>query len=216
MNPNGTNNKAYKVILANSTTVAKTGTISGVANNLHNVQKSDVNKAKLSTELAMILQSRQRQDFTREWVRNSIKDYLLEQEKMGKEAHTRMLRELQNKEIYHFNCFFSITENQFNFLVRKLKEKITGYNPKRHKKFFTAEERLSITLKYLATGEWSAAFSQANFEELKIIYVLFLLFQTRTWSICVAFCDVVEKKYDEIELYYEDSDFRNCFLGKVF
>lgn len=148
-NPNPTINKAsgaaYKVILANNTTAGGTGISTNV--------KSDVNKNKLSTELQMILQSRQRQDFTREWVRKSIKDYLLEQEEMGKEEHAKMLRELQSKEIYHFNCFFSITENQFMFLVRKLKEKITKYNPQRHKKFFTAEERLSITLKYLATGE---------------------------------------------------------------
>lgn len=135
-NPNPTSNKAsgaaYKVILANNT-----------------------NKNKLtSTDFAMILQSRQRQDFTREWVRKSIKDYLIEQEEMGKEEHAKMLRELQSKEIYYFNCFFSITENQFTFLVRKLREKITSYNPQRHKKFFTAEERLSITLKYLATGEY--------------------------------------------------------------
>lgn len=137
-NPNPTSNKAsgaaYKVILANNTTTATT-------------------KNKLTTELAMILQSRARQDFTREWVRKSIKDYLIEQEEMGKEEHAKMLRELQSKEIYYFNCFFSITENQFTFLVRKLKEKITTYDPQRHKKFFTAEERLSITLKYLATGE---------------------------------------------------------------
>lgn len=149
-NPNGTSNKAsgaaYKVILTG------TGGPGGIPST--NV-KSDVNKNKLTSELAMILQSRQRQDFTREWVRKNIKDYLIEQQEMGKEEHAKMLRELQSKEIYYFNCFFSITENQFTFLVRKLKEKITTYNPQRHKKFFTAEERLSITLKYLATGEFT-------------------------------------------------------------
>lgn len=135
-NPNPTSNKtsgtAYKVILANNP-----------------------NKNKLtSSDFAMILQSRQRQEYVRDWVRKSIKDYLIEQEEMGKEEHSKMLRELQSKEIYYFNCFFSISENQFVFLVRKLREKITAYNPQRHKKFFTAEERLSITLKYLATGEY--------------------------------------------------------------
>ncbi|XP_036344124.1 uncharacterized protein LOC118753355 [Rhagoletis pomonella] len=61
--------------------------------------------------------------------------------------------QFRTNEIYHFSCFLDITERQFRYLVNNLSPVISSYEPHRKKKSFSAEERIAITLKYLATGE---------------------------------------------------------------
>ncbi|XP_055843838.1 uncharacterized protein LOC129910464 [Episyrphus balteatus] len=97
--------------------------------------------------LAGILHCKRRLEWTREWLRKNQNQFT---------AKENILKEIQfrSNEIYHLNCFFDITEKQFRFLVNKLGPLITNYQPHRKKKFFSAEERLAITLKYLATGEF--------------------------------------------------------------
>uniref|UniRef100_A0A1B0B171 DDE Tnp4 domain-containing protein n=1 Tax=Glossina palpalis gambiensis TaxID=67801 RepID=A0A1B0B171_9MUSC len=97
-------------------------------------------------DLSGILNCRRRLEWTKEWlVKNQ--DEFLSKENLRKELLFR------NNEVYHLNCFFNITERQFRYLVNVLAPVVTKMEPQRKKKFFSAEERIAITLKYLATGE---------------------------------------------------------------
>nr|XP_014093364.1 uncharacterized protein LOC106619676 [Bactrocera oleae] len=97
-------------------------------------------------DLAGILNCKRRLEWTKEWLKKNQAE-LLSKENLRKEILFR------SNEIYHFNCFFNITERQFRYLVTKLSPVISSYEPHRKKKSFSAEERIAITLKYLATGE---------------------------------------------------------------
>ncbi|XP_060654345.1 uncharacterized protein LOC132789982 [Drosophila nasuta] len=97
-------------------------------------------------DLAGILNTRRRLEWTKEWLRKNQSEFL---------SKENLLSELQSRkdECYHLNYFLAITESQFRYLVQKLDPIISQYAPQRKKKSFSAEERLAITLKYLATGE---------------------------------------------------------------
>ncbi|KAI8040294.1 uncharacterized protein LOC128258499 [Drosophila gunungcola] len=97
-------------------------------------------------DLAGILNTRRRLEWTKEWLRKNQAEFL---------SKENLLSELQSRkdECYHLNYFLAITESQFRYLVQKLEPIISQYAPQRKKKSFSAEERLAITLKYLATGE---------------------------------------------------------------
>eukprot|EP00099_Drosophila_melanogaster_P021039 NP_648146.1 uncharacterized protein Dmel_CG7492 [Drosophila melanogaster] len=97
-------------------------------------------------DLAGILNTRRRLEWTKEWLRKNQTEFL---------SKENLLSELQSRkdECYHLNYFLAITESQFRYLVQKLEPIISQYAPQRKKKSFSAEERLAITLKYLATGE---------------------------------------------------------------
>ncbi|XP_023164418.2 uncharacterized protein LOC111595090 [Drosophila hydei] len=97
-------------------------------------------------DLAGILNTRRRLEWTKEWLRKNQSEFL---------SKENLLSELQSRkdECYHLNYFLAITESQFRYLVEKLEPIISQYAPQRKKKSFSAEERLAITLKYLATGE---------------------------------------------------------------
>lgn len=97
-------------------------------------------------DLAGILNTRRRLEWTKEWLRKNQSEFL---------SKENLLSELQSRkdECYHFNYFLAITESQFRYLVQKLEPIISQYAPQRKKKSFSAEERLAITLKYLATGK---------------------------------------------------------------
>ncbi|BFF97804.1 uncharacterized protein DMAD_06137 [Drosophila madeirensis] len=97
-------------------------------------------------DLAGILNTRRRLEWTKEWLRKNQAEFL---------SKENLLNELQSRkdECYHLNYFLAITESQFRYLVQKLEPIISQYAPQRKKKSFSAEERLAITLKYLATGE---------------------------------------------------------------
>ncbi|KAH8302786.1 hypothetical protein KR044_010746, partial [Drosophila immigrans] len=97
-------------------------------------------------DLAGILNTRRRLEWTKEWLRKNQSEFL---------SKENLLSELQSRkdECYHLNYFLAITESQFRYLVQKLEPIISQYAPQRKKKSFSAEERLAITLKYLATGE---------------------------------------------------------------
>jgi len=98
-------------------------------------------------DLAGILNTRRRLEWTKEWLRKNQAEFL---------SKENLLSELQSRkdECYHLNYFLAITESQFRYLVQKLEPIISQYAPQRKKKSFSAEERLAITLKYLATGEY--------------------------------------------------------------
>lgn len=98
-------------------------------------------------DLAGILNCKRRLEWTKEWLKKNQAE-LLSKENLRKEILFR------SNEIYHFNCFFNITERQFRYLVTKLSPVISSYEPHRKKKSFSAEERIAITLKYLATGKF--------------------------------------------------------------
>ncbi|XP_016974909.1 uncharacterized protein LOC108041483 [Drosophila rhopaloa] len=103
--------------------------------------------SKISAQdLAGILNTRRRLEWTKEWLRKNQAEFL---------SKENLLSELQSRkdECYHLNYFLAITESQFRYLVQKLEPIISQYAPQRKKKSFSAEERLAITLKYLATGE---------------------------------------------------------------
>lgn len=97
-------------------------------------------------DLAGILNTRRRLEWTKEWLRKNQSEFL---------SKENLLSELQSRkdECYHLNYFLAITESQFRYLVQKLEPIISQYAPQRKKKSFSAEERLAITLKYLATGK---------------------------------------------------------------
>lgn len=97
-------------------------------------------------DLAGILNTRRRLEWTKEWLRKNQSEFL---------SKENLLSELQSRkdECYHLNYFLAITESQFRYLVEKLEPIISQYAPQRKKKSFSAEERLAITLKYLATGK---------------------------------------------------------------
>ncbi|KAH8317576.1 hypothetical protein KR074_000324 [Drosophila pseudoananassae] len=97
-------------------------------------------------DLAGILNTRRRLEWTKEWLRKNQTEFL---------SKENLLSELQSRkdECYHLNYFLAITESQFRYLVQKMEPIISQYAPQRKKKSFSAEERLAITLKYLATGE---------------------------------------------------------------
>ncbi|KAH8270314.1 hypothetical protein KR018_007728 [Drosophila ironensis] len=97
-------------------------------------------------DLAGILNTRRRLEWTKEWLRKNQAEFL---------STENLLSELQSRkdECYHLNYFLAITESQFRYLVQKMEPIISQYAPQRKKKSFSAEERLAITLKYLATGE---------------------------------------------------------------
>lgn len=97
-------------------------------------------------DLAGILNTRRRLEWTKEWLRKNQAEFL---------SKENLLSELQSRkdECYHLNYFLAITESQFRYLVQKLEPIISQYAPQRKKKSFSAEERLAITLKYLATGK---------------------------------------------------------------
>ncbi|XP_054733615.1 uncharacterized protein LOC129241368 [Anastrepha obliqua] len=97
-------------------------------------------------DLAGIINCKRRLEWTKEWLKKNQTEFL-SKENLRKEIQFR------SNEIYHFNCFFDITERQFRYLVNKLSPVISSYEPHRKKKSFSAEERIAITLKYLATGE---------------------------------------------------------------
>ncbi|XP_067644473.1 uncharacterized protein [Eurosta solidaginis] len=97
-------------------------------------------------DLAGILNSKRRLEWTKEWLKKNQTEFLSKE-------NLRQEIQLRSNEIYHFNCFFDITEKQFRFLVSNLSPVISSYEPHRKKKSFSAEERIAITLKYLATGE---------------------------------------------------------------
>ncbi|XP_067620857.1 uncharacterized protein [Eurosta solidaginis] len=97
-------------------------------------------------DLAGILNSKRRLEWTREWLKKNQTEFL-SKENMRQEIQFRSI------EIYHFNCFFDINEKQFRFLISNLSPVISSYEPHRKKKSFSAEERIAITLQYLATGE---------------------------------------------------------------
>lgn len=97
-------------------------------------------------DLAGILNTRRRLEWTKEWLRKNQSEFL---------SKENLLSDLQSRkdECYHLNYFLAITESQFRYLVQKLEPIISQYAPQRKKKSFSAEERLAITLKYLATGK---------------------------------------------------------------
>lgn len=97
-------------------------------------------------DLAGILNTKRRLEWTKEWLRKNQSEFL---------SKENLLSELQSRkdECYHLNYFLAITESQFRYLVQKLEPIISQYAPQRKKKSFSAEERLAITLKYLATGK---------------------------------------------------------------
>ncbi|XP_036336231.1 uncharacterized protein LOC118746491, partial [Rhagoletis pomonella] len=99
-----------------------------------------------ASDLAGILNCKRRLEWTKEWLKKNQTEFL-SKENLRKEIQFR------SNEIYHFNCFFDITERQFRYLVNNLSPVISSYEPHRKKKSFSAEERIAITLKYLATGE---------------------------------------------------------------
>ncbi|XP_017463562.1 PREDICTED: uncharacterized protein LOC108356978 [Rhagoletis zephyria] len=98
-----------------------------------------------ASDLAGILNCKRRLEWTKEWLKKNQTEFL-SKENLRKEIQFR------SNEIYHFNCFFDITERQFRYLVNNLSPVISSYEPHRKKKSFSAEERIAITLKYLATG----------------------------------------------------------------
>lgn len=97
-------------------------------------------------DLSGILNCRRRQEWTKEWLKKYQHEFL-NKENLRKEDLFR------SNEVYHLNHFFSITEKQFRHLVNILEPLVTVLEPQRKKKTFSAEERIAITLKYLATGK---------------------------------------------------------------
>ncbi|XP_037933869.1 uncharacterized protein LOC119668444 [Teleopsis dalmanni] len=98
-------------------------------------------------DLAGIVNSRRRLEWTKEWLKKNQSEFL---------SKENILKEIQfrNNETYYLNCFLQITERQFRHLVTMLEPLISTFEPRRKRKFFSAEERIAITLKYLATGEF--------------------------------------------------------------
>ncbi|KAH8242396.1 hypothetical protein KR032_005153 [Drosophila birchii] len=130
---------------------AGTGVGAGAAAGLGGAARTSVlprpQTSKISAlDLAGILNTRRRLEWTKEWLRKNQAEFL---------SKENLLSELQSRkdECYHLNYFLAITESQFRYLVQKLEPIISQYAPQRKKKSFSAEERLAITLKYLATGE---------------------------------------------------------------
>lgn len=97
-------------------------------------------------DISGILNCRRRLEWTKEWLKKYQHEFL-NKENLRKELLFR------SNEVYHLNCFFNITEKQFRHLVNILEPLVTVLEPQRKKKTFSAEERIAITLKYLATGE---------------------------------------------------------------
>ncbi|XP_073840292.1 uncharacterized protein [Musca autumnalis] len=97
-------------------------------------------------DISGILNCRRRMEWTREWLKKYQHEFL-NKENLRKDLLFR------SNEVYHINHFFSITEKQFRHLVNILEPLVMVLEPQRKKKTFSAEERIAITLKYLATGE---------------------------------------------------------------
>lgn len=105
---------------------------------------------KIKIKVIGVLKERDDKVNNLEWTREWLKKYqheFLNKENLRKELLYR------SNEIYHLNCFFNITEKQFRYLVNILEPLVTILEPHRKKKSFSAEERIAITLKYLATGK---------------------------------------------------------------
>ncbi|XP_065361185.1 uncharacterized protein LOC135954868 [Calliphora vicina] len=105
---------------------------------------------KIKFKVIGVLKERDEKINNLEWTREWLKKY--QHEFLNKENIRKELL-FRSNEIYHLNCFFNITEKQFRYLVNILEPLVTILEPHRKKKSFSAEERISITLKYLATGE---------------------------------------------------------------
>ncbi|KAM8709754.1 hypothetical protein ACLKA7_016543 [Drosophila subpalustris] len=123
------------------------GAVAGASGAARTSVLSRPQTSKISAlDLAGILNTRRRLEWTKEWLRKNQSEFL---------SKENLLSELQSRkdECYHLNYFLAITESQFRYLVQKLEPIISQYAPQRKKKSFSAEERLAITLKYLATGE---------------------------------------------------------------
>ncbi|XP_005181795.1 uncharacterized protein LOC101888354 [Musca domestica] len=97
-------------------------------------------------DISGILNCRRRMEWTKEWLKKYQHEFL-NKENLRKDLLFR------SNEVYHINHFFSITEKQFRHLVNILEPLVMVLEPHRRKKPFSAEERIAITLKYLATGE---------------------------------------------------------------
>ncbi|XP_037819412.1 uncharacterized protein LOC119608880 [Lucilia sericata] len=105
---------------------------------------------KIKIKVIGVLKERDEKINNLEWTREWLKKY--QHEFLNKENIRKELL-FRSNEIYHLNCFFNITEKQFRYLVNILEPLVTVLEPHRKKKSFSAEERIAITLKYLATGE---------------------------------------------------------------
>lgn len=97
-------------------------------------------------DISGILNCRRRMEWTKEWLKKYQHEFL-NKENLRKDLLFR------SNEVYHINHFFSITEKQFRHLVNILEPLVMVLEPHRRKKPFSAEERIAITLKYLATGK---------------------------------------------------------------
>ncbi|XP_068148330.1 uncharacterized protein [Drosophila tropicalis] len=131
----------------NTMTTASGIGVGGVGGAARTTILSRPQTSKISAlDLAGILNTRRRLEWTKEWLRKNQAEFL---------SKENLLSDLQSRkdECYHLNYFLAITEGQFRYLVQKLEPIISQYAPQRKKKSFSAEERLAITLKYLATGE---------------------------------------------------------------
>ncbi|XP_055376978.1 uncharacterized protein LOC129609123 [Condylostylus longicornis] len=120
---------------------------------------------------------KRRMDWTRQWL---IKNQFMLAE--------NLLPELKANEIYYFNDYFKMTEKQFRYLVVKLAPIITKKEPQRKKKSFSAEERLAISLKYLATGEFHSCKHYCFKASQNVI-------QTMITDICLAIYETLHNDY---------------------
>lgn len=111
---------------------------------------------KIKIKVIGVLKERDEKINNLEWTREWLKKY--QHEFLNKENIRKELL-FRSNEIYHLNCFFNITEKQFRYLVNILEPLVTILEPHRKKKSFSAEERISITLKYLATGKYCLCFN---------------------------------------------------------
>ncbi|XP_030380143.1 uncharacterized protein LOC115628264 [Scaptodrosophila lebanonensis] len=145
-------------------------------------------------DLAGILNTRRRLEWTKEWLRKNQAEFL---------SKENLLSELQSRknECYHLNYFLAITESQFRYLVQKLEPIISQYAPQRKKKSFSAEERLAITLKYLATGEVHSCRNYC-FRASKFVINEMIA------NICLGFYEHLKDQY--VQLPKTDEQWRNA------
>lgn len=107
-----------------------------------------VQKKAAALLIAVIISKRQKEQNKKKrlWARNWIRNRETEN------ISQNLIRDLRNDGVGGFETFFRITPDQFDSLLSKLRPFISKKDT-RMRKAISAETRLAITMRYLASGD---------------------------------------------------------------
>ena len=97
------------------------------------------------------------------WLKKRRKRRMWVKERIGKRdifTHVNLLNEIKTTDMNDFQSYFRMDENAYNKLLEMVRRSCITKKDTVKRKSISANERLSIALRYLATGE---SFSQLRY-----------------------------------------------------